>query len=307
MRVVRDMIVMMRPHQWIKNLFVFPALIFSINRFRLPYLLNSVAAFCLFCVVAGAIYIFNDLMDVEEDRFHPAKRNRPLAAGSVSPGLAWAVFGVFSAAGLALGFSLEPHFGGILLFYYVMNVAYSLYLKRVVIVDVLIVSMGFVIRAAAGGLVIRVEVSPWLLICTTLLALFLVLAKRRHELTLLDERSNMLIELSLATEDEDRAVRYRKSLDEYSTYFLDQMIGVTTASTLMAYTLYTLSDDAVKKFGGTGLIYSVPFVIYGIFRYLYLIHQKKEGGSPTRALMGDRPLMLDILLWGLSVVMVLYI
>lgn len=307
MGTARDIVAMMRPHQWTKNLFVFPALIFSINLFRLPYLLKSFAAFWLFCVVAGAIYTFNDLMDVDEDRYHPAKRNRPLAAGRVSVSLAWAMFGVLSASGLALAFMLELHFGLILLFYYVMNLAYSLHLKRVVIIDVLIVSLGFVIRAAAGGLVIGVEVSPWLLVCTTLLALFLVLAKRRHELTLLDERSNMLIELSLATGDEDKAIRYRKSLDEYSTYFLDQMIGVTTASTLMAYMLYTLSDDAVKKFGGTALIYTVPFVIYGIFRYLYLIHQKKEGGSPTRALMGDFPLVLDILLWGVSVVVVLYV
>ena len=307
MRLVRDVLTMMRPYQWIKNLFIFPALIFSINLFRPAYVVRSVAAFCLFCLVAGSIYIFNDLMDIDEDRHHPVKRLRPLASGRVEPALAWALFAVFSLFGLMMSFLLQTGFGVITGVYFAMNVAYSLYLKRVVIVDVLIVSMGFVIRAAAGGLVLGVEVSPWLLMCTTLLALFLVLAKRRHELTLLDDRSNMLIELSIAAGDPEKALRYRRSLDEYSTYFLDQMIGVTTASTLMAYTLYTLSEDAVAKFGGTGLIYTVPFVIYGIFRYLYLIHQKKEGGNPTRALMGDMPLMVDILLWGMSVVTVLYI
>jgi hypothetical protein len=169
----------------------------------------------------------------------------------------------------------------------------------------MVVSLGFVLRAAAGGVAISVRVSPWLLVCTILIALFLVLAKRRHELTLLDERSNMLIELSIATEDVGRAIKYRRSLDEYSAYFLDQMIAVTTASTLMAYMLYTLSDDAVLQFG-EHLIYSVPFVIYGIFRYLYLIHQKREGGSPTMTLLGDRPLMVDIVLWVVAVVAVIY-
>lgn len=306
MRLLKDILLMMRPHQWTKNLFVFPALIFSRNLFHPAYAEKSVAAFCLFCLSAGSIYILNDVLDVEEDRHHPRKKHRPVAAGRVSARLAWTLFAVLSSSALLLSFLLNPGFGGVILLYMTMNAGYSLGLKRVVIVDVLIVSLGFVLRAAAGGVVIDVEVSPWLLACTILIALFLVLAKRRHELTLMDDRANMLMELSLAAEDEVSAGKYRKSLDDYSPYFLDQMIGVTTASTLMCYILYTLSEDAIIKFGTHNLVYTVPFVIYGIFRYLYIIHQKREGGSPTRDLTGDAPLMLDVLLWGLSVVAVLY-
>lgn len=297
---------MMRPHQWVKNLFIFPALIFSKHLFQPVYLLESLAAFVLFCALSGTVYIFNDLMDAEEDRHHPIKKNRPIAAGRISRQAGWALFAAFSAVTLLLSFLLEFHFGLICSVYFLVNMGYSSYLKRVALVDVLVVSLGFVIRAAAGGIVLAVEVSPWLLVCTMLLALFLVLAKRRHEITLLDERSNMLIELSLAAEDEKKAIKYRRSLDDYSAYFLDQMIALTTASTLMAYILYTLSHDAIVKFGGTGLVYTTPFVVYGIFRYLYLIHQKKEGGSPTRTLMGDAPLLVNVGLWGASVVFVIY-
>ena len=306
MRLAKDILSSMRPYQWVKNLFIFPALIFSKHLFEPHHLFLSLAAFALFCLLSGTIYIFNDLMDVEEDRHHPVKKTRPIPSGRLPEGVAWVVFGVFSLVGLSLAFMLGMGFGLISVFYYVINILYSTRLKRVVILDVLIVSMGFVIRAAAGGLVLNVEVSPWLLVCTTLIALFLVLAKRRHERTLLDERASMLVELSIATGDEARALKYRRSLDDYSTQFLDQMIAVTTACTLMAYMLYTMSDDAITKFGGTKLIYTSPFVIYGIFRYLYLIHEKKEGGSPTRALLGDRPLVADITLWGLSVVVILY-
>jgi MFS family permease len=297
----------MRPHQWVKNLFIFPALIFSRHLMQPEYVLKSFAAFGLFCLISGAIYIFNDLMDYDEDRHHPTKRLRPIAAGRISKWLAWALFASFSIFGLVMSYFLNLGFGLIATFYFIINVLYSSYLKRIAIIDVLIVSIGFVIRAAAGGLVLSVEISPWLLVCTILLALFLVLAKRRHELTVLDERTRMLIELSLAVESPGKAFKYRRSLDDYSTYFLDQMIAVSTASTLMAYILYTLSDDAIHKFGGTKLVYTVPFVIYGIFRYLYLIHLKKEGGNPSRTMMNDIPLLANIVLWGISTVIILYV
>jgi UbiA prenyltransferase family len=279
--------------------------LFSRHLFNLPSFLISVAAFAIFCLLSGSVYIFNDIMDAEEDRHHPVKKARPVAAGLVTKYNAGIIFGLTSAAALALSFAVNTGFGIIAAIYFIINVCYSAYLKRIAIVDVMVVSLGFVLRAAAGGVAISVRVSPWLLVCTLLIALFLVLAKRRHELTLLDERSNMLIELSIATEDVGRAIKYRRSLDEYSAYFLDQMIAVTTASTLMAYILYTLSDDAMSQFGEY-LIYSVPFVIYGIFRYLYLIHQKREGGSPTMTLLGDRPLLVDIALWVACVVAVIY-
>ena len=295
----------MRPHQWVKNLFIFPALIFSKHLFQPDYLLRSLAAFVLFCALSGSVYIFNDIMDAEEDRHHPRKKDRPIAAGRVSARTALAAFVIVAALSISLSFILEVHFGIIAAAYFLMNIGYSSYLKRVALVDVLVVSLGFVIRAAAGGLAIEVEVSPWLLVCTMLLALFLVLAKRRHELVLLeDERSNTLAEMSPASDK--NAIKYRKSLDEYSAYFLDQMIALTTASTLMAYILYTLSREASEKFGGTALVYTTPFVIYGIFRYLYLIHQRNEGGSPTRALMEDGPLLVDVGLWGLAVVFIVY-
>jgi len=306
MKLLRDIIAMMRPHQWIKNLFIFPALIFSKNLFHPAYIFKSVAAFVLFCMLSGSVYIINDIMDVNEDRHHPQKKRRPIASGRINVGAAYFLHGALAAVSLSLCFALDLHFGLISAAYYALNLGYSFGLKRVVLVDVFIVSLGFVIRAVAGGLVIAVLISPWLIVCTMLLALFMVLAKRRHEIILMGDRANLLMELSLAAEDEALASRFRHSLDEYNPYFLDQLIGVTTATTLVTYIMYTLSDDAIVKFGGTGLVYTVPFVIYGIFRYLYLIHLKKEGGNPARVMMSDRPLLINVLLWGITVVVYLY-
>jgi 4-hydroxybenzoate polyprenyltransferase len=306
MKFLRDITAMVRPHQWIKNLFIFPALIFSKNLFHPVYFFKSLAAFVLFCMLAGSVYIINDIMDVNEDRHHPQKKRRPIASGSISVGTAYVLHVALAAVSLVLCFLLNFQFGLISAFYYAMNLGYSFGLKRVVILDVFIVSIGFVLRAVAGGLVISVSISPWLIICTMLLALFVVLAKRRHEIILMGDRANMLMELSLAAEDEALASRFRHSLDEYNPYFLDQLIGVTTATTLVTYIMYTLSADAVEKFGGTGLVYTVPFVIYGIFRYLYLIHLKKEGGNPAKVIASDAPMLVNILLWGIAVVVYLY-
>jgi 4-hydroxybenzoate polyprenyltransferase len=305
--LLKDIFIMLRPQQWMKNLFIFPALIFSRHLFNPAYFLKSLAAFFLFCLLSGSAYIINDIMDVDEDRHHPRKKTRPLASGRVPFSLAWVLFFVLSFFALAMSFALETGFGIIALVYLGLNVGYSLYLKRVVIVDVLIVSSGFVIRAAAGGIVLDVEVSHWLLVCTALLALFLVLAKRRHERSMFEEMYGVTGGEPLAAGGDKGAIKYRRSLEEYSTYYLDQMIAVTTASTLMGYILYTVSEETIKRFGGAQLLYTVPFVIYGIFRYLYLIHQKKGGGSPTRSLLGDWPLMADIALWGISVVVILYL
>lgn len=301
-----DILSLLRPHQWIKNLFIFPALVFSGNLFHIHMLLESISAFFIFCGLSGAVYALNDIMDIAEDRGHPQKRHRPIASGRIPVNTAWYIHAGLASSMLALAFLLETDFGAIAAVYYAMNVGYSLGLKRVVIIDVFIVAVGFVLRAVAGGLVIEVAVSHWLLICTTLLALFLVLAKRRHEIILMGDRDNFLMGLSLAAEDMDLAARYRKSLDDYNPYFIDQLIGVTTATTLITYILYTVSGDAVRKFGSTALVYTVPFVVYGIFRYLYLIHLKKEGGNPARTLVTDLPLIADVLLWGVAVVIILY-
>ena len=271
----------LRPQQWIKNLFIFAPLIFSQNIFNRALVVTSILAFVAFCLVSSAHYLFNDLRDLEEDRLHPVKSKRPLAAGRLKKGTAVAAMVVLGPAGLLLAAAINLNFFLITVAYLVLQVAYSLWLKHIVILDVFVVAAGFLIRVVAGGLAIRVFLSSWLLICTTLLALFLAMGKRRHELVILEQN----------------ATSHRPILREYNIYLLDQMISVVTASTLVAYCLYTISDETVTKFGSRNLIFTVPFVLYGIFRYLYLIHQKSEGGTPETLILKDRPLLVDLFLW----------
>ncbi len=281
----------MRPAQWTKNLFVFAALIFAQKFFSRPLLIKTVAAFVVFCVISGALYILNDLRDRNEDRAHPKKSQRPIARGDLAPAEAMLVFALLSLSGLAFAFFLHPHFLAAAAFYYLLQVAYSLKLKKVVILDIFVIASGFVVRVVAGGLVIEVPISSWLLICTTLLALLLAMGKRRHELVLL----------------ENKAIDHRPILKEYSAYLLDQMIAVVTASTLIAYCLYTISPETVQKFGTEHLIWTAGFVLYGIFRYLYLVHLKGQGGSPEELIIKDKPLLLDILFWIVSVILIIYL
>ncbi len=280
----------LRPHQWTKNLVVLAALIFAERLFHGPSLLAAGAAFAIFCVLAGSVYLVNDLVDQEQDRRHPIKRHRPLASGRLSRRVAAVGAAIFVSFGLVAGFALDPGFGVVALAYFVTMTAYSLKLKHVVILDVLIVAMGFVMRAVAGALAIHVAFSNWLLLCTLLGALFLALAKRRHERTLLAEE----------------AVEHRRILGEYSPYLLDQMIAVVAAATLISYALYTSAPETVAKFGTDRLIWTLPFVLYGIFRYLYLVHRKEEGGDPTRVLLNDRPILVTVALWAAAVVTVIY-
>ena len=280
----------MRPTQWTKNLFIFAALIFAQKFFDFFLLLKTVAAFLLFCMLSGSLYILNDLLDLEEDKLHPKKSKRPIASGLISKNQAISLFIVLSITGFFLAFWLNKYFFIAALIYFVLQSAYSIKLKHVVIVDVFIVTAGFVIRVVAGGLVIDVPISSWLLICTMLLALFLAMSKRRHEIVLL----------------ENMASDHRPILKEYSPYLLDQMIAVVTASTLIAYCLYTISAETVEKFGTKNLVFTTPFVLYGIFRYLYLIHQKGKGGSPEFLIIKDKPLLINILLWVGTVVFILY-
>jgi 4-hydroxybenzoate polyprenyltransferase len=280
-----------RPAQWTKNLFVFAALIFARRFFSVPLLLKTTGAFFAFCLVSGAFYIFNDLRDREEDRAHPKKSQRPIARGEIRPGEALLLFFLLAAIGLAASFLLERNFFLAVGIYFLLQLAYSLRLKQVVILDIFVIAAGFVIRVVAGGLVIAVPISSWLLICTTLLALLLSMGKRRHELTIL----------------EDRAAEHRPILKEYSAYLLDQMIAVVTASTLIAYCLYTISEETVQKFGTSNLIWTAPFVLYGIFRYLYLVHLKGKGGSPEEIIIQDKPMLLNIVLWIGAVILVLYL
>jgi 4-hydroxybenzoate polyprenyltransferase len=281
----------MRPAQWTKNLSVFAALIFARKFFNPTELARSAGAFLIFCLVSGAFYIFNDIRDCEEDRAHPKKCLRPIAHGDLGKGPAMAVFVLLSVVGLAAAFFLHRSFFYAAAVYLVLQLGYSLKLKHVVILDIFVIAAGFVIRVVAGGLVINVPISSWLLICTTLLALLLAMGKRRHELVLL----------------EDKAISHRAILKEYSAYLLDQMIAVVTASTLIAYCLYTISPETVLKFGTDHLIWTAAFVLYGIFRYLYLVHQKGKGGSPEELILQDKPLLLDILLWIGAVILILYL
>jgi 4-hydroxybenzoate polyprenyltransferase len=282
----------MRPTQWVKNLIIFAVLIFSLNLFDIALLLQTTLAFVLFCILSGSVYIINDYADLENDRMHPTKCKRPLPSGVVSPGFALRTALFLSAVGLGGSFLLGVGFGLIALAYYLLVISYTFYLKHVVIVDVFAIALGFVIRAMAGGIVIHRDISAWFLICVLFLSLFLALAKRRHELLLLD----------------NEASKHRKSLAEYSPYFLDQMIAVVTTSTVISYAMFTVSTESLEfqRFGTHNLIYTVPFVLYGIFRYLYLAYHKEQGGSPTKVLLTDKALMLDIFLWLVACGFILY-
>jgi len=280
----------MRPAQWTKNFFIFAALVFARKFFDWPSFLKVAEAFLLYCLLTGSLYLFNDFMDLKEDRAHPIKSRRPLASGAIPPGLALIIFSIGSLAALLWALALNWPFFLITVAYFLLQVAYSFKLKHIVILDIFVLASGFVIRVAAGGLVINVPISSWLLICTSLLALFIGMSKRRHELVIL----------------EDKAADHRPILKEYSPYLLDQMISVVTASTVIAYCLYTISPETVEKFGTRNLIYSSIFVLYGIFRYLYLVHQKGWGGNPEELVIKDKPLLIAIILWGFFIFLIIY-
>ncbi len=281
----------LRFQQWIKNFFLFAPLMFSENIFNIPLLVKTIYAFTLFCILSGSAYILNDIQDLEEDKLHPLKSKRPLASGRLGKKQAFLAFLSLTILSLAGGYFLDFSFFLALLVYFLLQVAYSCWLKHVVILDVLLVALGFLIRVVAGGLAIQVQISPWLLICTLLLALFLALSKRRHELVFLQKGAEI----------------HRPILKEYSPHLLDQMIAVVTASAVISYCLYTISTETIEKFGTKNLIITVPFVLYGIFRYLYLVHKKDEGGSPEALIIRDKPLLLAVFFWIVTAVLIIYI
>lgn len=282
--------VSLRPSQWTKNLILFAALLFGERLTHLPSVLYSVGAFAVFCVLSGVVYLINDVADREADRRHPVKRHRPIASGEVPVAAALAAAAVLGVGGIGAAFAIRPLFGVLAAAYVALLALYSGPLKHVVIIDVLTIAIGFVLRAAAGAVAIAVAVGPWLYVLTILLALFLALSKRRHELVLLAEE----------------ATGHRKILEEYSPYLLDQMISVVTASTLVAYAIYTVSPDTINKFHTNLLGLTLPFPLYGIFRYLYLVHQKEGGGSPSEMLLNDRPLLACVALWAAAVALIIY-
>ena len=288
---IRYIILAMRPKQWTKNFAIFAAILFSQNIFNIEAVFITLAAFFIFCLASGVVYILNDLMDIEEDKRHPKKRLRPLASGNLSVGAARAAGVIIGALTLLGAFMIGKNFAVVTIAYLLVQIAYSTYIKHVVILDVFSIAAGFFLRVVAGAEAIMVPISAWLVVCTFFLALFLALCKRRHEILLLD----------------DQAGAHRKVLDEYSILLIDQMITVMTAATVIVYTLYTLSPETVEKFGTNNLMYTVPFVLYGVYRYLYLVYQKEDGGSPEQLLIGDKPLLLNIFLYGIAVVAILYI
>jgi 4-hydroxybenzoate polyprenyltransferase len=286
-----NLLVSLRPHQWSKNLLVFAGLLFSRRLFDLAAFFETVAAFAIFCALSGVVYLTNDVLDRHTDRNHPLKSRRPIASGLISLPLALGSAVAIALAALLGSTALGWRFSLVAVGYLVLNSMYSAFLKHVVILDVLTIAVGFVLRAAAGAVAINVAISHWLFVCTILLALFISLAKRRHEIVLLAEG----------------ATTHRPILGEYSAYLLDQMIGIAAGSSLVAYILYTISPENAEKFGTPWLDLTIPFPLYGIFRYLYLVHRRDGGGSPADMLLSDYPLLACVVCWALAVVIIIYL
>ncbi|WP_234028502.1 decaprenyl-phosphate phosphoribosyltransferase [Lentibacillus sp. Marseille-P4043] len=274
----------LRPRQWVKNFLVFAALLFSFQLSNFDAVLLSFFGFITFSFTASSIYILNDYKDREADRNHPVKKNRPMASGLLNPSLAIGLGVILLGLSLISSFLINKQFCLILLVYFITNVLYSLYLKHVVIIDIMIIAFGFVLRAIGGAIIINVPFTPWFLLCAMLLSLFLAIGKRRHELTLsLENKSS-----------------HRKVLDHYSLPFLDQLTSIVSSATIVSYAVFTFTaGDSIH------LMWTIPFVIYGIFRYLYLIHIKKQGGAPEKVLFEDRHILVTVILYAVSVVVIL--
>jgi len=280
----------LRPKQWVKNGFVFMALLFDEKLLNLPLLGRAIVAFILFCMISSTVYIINDLADIEKDKQHPKKKGRALPSGQLKPWFAVVGAAAILAVCLPLSFWLDPYFGAIVAAYFLLNLAYSFALKNVVILDVMVVAAGFVLRVAAGVVVAEAErFSPWLYVCMIFLALFLAIGKRRHELSFLAEEADS----------------HRKILGQYNLQFLDEMANLVTTGALIAYSLYTFSAENLPA--NHTMMLTIPFVIYALFRYQWLIYVKKEGGAPEMLLYTDLPFLLDLVLWAIAVVLIMYV
>ena len=287
MNIILLFIKELRPKQWTKNLLVFAALIFTIPDITVNMVYAALAGFMLFSFVSGAVYILNDLVDLELDRQHPVKKNRPMASGDLPQAIAVTTGSILLLVSLVTSYYLNTWFGLILTIYFVLNVAYSFYLKNVVIIDVMVIATGFVLRAAGGAYIIDVPMTPWFIICTMLLALFLAISKRRHELTLVEQAGGM---------EGD----YRVVLNSYSTRLLDEMNSIVTTATIISYALFTFTSGRTLN-----LMWTIPLVIYGIFRYLYLIHIENKGGQPDEILLQDKPILITVLLYTVLLIVIL--
>ena len=277
---------LLRPKQWIKNSFVIAPLVFAKHIFEYDYVIKVIAAFILFCLISSSVYVLNDIIDCEKDKLHPKKKKRPIASGIISKMEASIVMAVLLPIVLIISFYIDLYFGWVILSYFANNILYSFKVKHIVILDVMSIALGFLLRVIGGALIIRVYISPWILLCTLLLALFLGFSKRRNELIVLEKS----------------AENHRKILEEYSLEFIDNMLSIVTASTVMAYSLYTFSTNSENY----NMMLTIPFVLYGIFRYQYIIYKKNEGGSPEETVLSDIPLIISIVLWGIVSVLILY-
>jgi len=299
MKYLVGVIQLIRPAHWTKNLVLFAAVLFSPAKVVLEnpdVLFAAMQGFFVFCLLSAGIYALNDVLDLAADRQHPRKKNRPLPSGRIPVWLAIVVSVVAAAGGVVWAFLIGQGFGWIAAAYLATNLVYSLGLKQVVILDVLLLSAGFVYRAAAGVAIVgrfvkHIYLSYWLILCAFLLSLFLALAKRRHELATLGEGAAM----------------HRASLADYSLKMIDQMLAALTAATLVSYSLYTISDDTLLHYGTRNLFWTIPFVVYGLFRYLYLIYARSEGGDPASLLVHDKPTLANVTLWALTAACIVYL
>jgi 4-hydroxybenzoate polyprenyltransferase len=287
--VLKYLFISMRPYQWIKNSLVFAALIFSLSFHEWNNIVKVTAAFIIFCLASSAVYLMNDLVDIKEDRVHPVKKMRPIASGKLNKYFVLSVMLVLFSGTLITGYFLSKSFAVALLFYIILNVCYSGGLKKVVILDVMLLSFGFLLRALAGANVIHVEASPWLFVCTLSLALLLGFGKRYNEIVTLS----------------GDAERHRKNLKEYSESFLEKLMVITAATAIVTYSLYTLSNDTVNRINSSHLIYTSPMVFFGIFRYLYLVFGKGQGGDPTKIFLFDIQMIVNFILWTSTVIYIL--
>jgi 4-hydroxybenzoate polyprenyltransferase len=297
--MLRQIVKSMRVYQWTKNLVLFAGLVFTMKFLDPPYVRDVVLGFLLFSLAVSGMYILNDLFDVERDRLHPTKRARPIAAGQLPIGAAAGAAFLLLAIGLGGSLWLGLRFGLTAAAYVALTFTYSIFLKQVVLLDVVTIAVGFVVRAAAGVELIRdraipagedIVLSPWLLVCAFFLALFLAIGKRRHELATL----------------EGDASRHRAALGSYTARLLDQLVAVVTSATVLAYSVYTIAPETLAKFHGRPLYLTIPFVLYGIFRYLYLMYAEDKGGNPSEHLLRDRATLVNVILWGVALIAILY-
>ncbi len=284
------LVISARPLEWIKNTIMFAALLFSRNLLEPDLLLKTLLAIGVFCLASSTVYLVNDICDRNEDKNHPKKSLRPIASGVLPIAMATQAALLMAIAALTGSFVMNWSFGLLTSSYLLLNILYSKWLKHLVILDVFSIATGFVLRVIAGAVVIDVVVSHWLLICTGLLALFLGFSKRRYELVALGNDASL----------------QRRVLGDYNPHFLDMMIGIVTSATLMAYSLYTVSSETIQRFHTDRLLLTVPFVLYGIFRYLYLVYHKDHGGNPSKSLLTDRPLLISIILWAIASGLIIY-